>query len=61
MQPVHSQLNNLIFSTQGSDVLMTIVDGEVLYSHGEWHTIDIERASAGTTQAARDIVASLSS
>lgn len=59
MQPVHDQLNNLVFSAQGSDVLMTIVDGEVLYSEGEWKTIDVERAAAETSKAAGGIVASL--
>ncbi|MDR1357913.1 MAG: amidohydrolase [Coriobacteriales bacterium] len=59
MYPVHEQLNNLVYSAQGSDVLMTIVDGEILYSHGEWKTIDVERAVSGTSKAARDIVAAL--
>ena len=59
MHPEHDVLNNLVYSTQGSDVLMTIVDGEVLYSGGEWTTIDVERAVAKTSQAARDIVAAL--
>jgi 5-methylthioadenosine/S-adenosylhomocysteine deaminase len=59
MQPVHNQLNNLVYSAQGSDVLLTMVDGEVLYSNGEWKTIDVERAAAQTQQAACNIIASL--
>ncbi|MCL2529221.1 MAG: amidohydrolase [Coriobacteriia bacterium] len=60
MQPVHSQRNNLVYSAQGSDVCLTMVNGRVLYSHGEYKTIDLERATAATSQAAREIVASLS-
>jgi 5-methylthioadenosine/S-adenosylhomocysteine deaminase len=59
MQPVHNQLNNLVYAAQGSDVLMTIVDGTVLYEDGEWTTIDTERAAAETSKAAQDIVAAL--
>ncbi|MDR1088033.1 MAG: amidohydrolase [Coriobacteriales bacterium] len=59
MYPVHEQLNNLVYATQGSDVLMTMVDGEILYSHGEWKTIDLERAVSGVSKAAQDIVAAL--
>jgi len=59
MQPVHDPLNNLLFSAQGSDVCLTMVDGKLLYYNGEWLTIDVERAAADTSQAARSIVASL--
>jgi len=59
MHPSHDQCNNLLFSAQGSDVCLTMVDGKVLYSFGEWKTIDVERAVAWTSQAARDIVAAL--
>jgi 5-methylthioadenosine/S-adenosylhomocysteine deaminase len=59
MQPTHDTLNNLVFSAQGTDVVLTMVDGEVLYANGEWKTIDVERAVAGTQQAASAIVAAL--
>lgn len=59
MQPVHDQRNNLVFSLQGSDVCLTMVNGEVLYANGEWKTIDVERAVALTSKAARDIVSAL--
>jgi len=59
MQPAHDLSNNLLFSAQGSDICLTMVDGKVLYNNGEWLTIDVERAAALTSQAARDIVATL--
>lgn len=43
MQPVHDLLNNLIYSASGSDVELTMVDGEVRYERGDWPHLDIER------------------
>ena len=43
MKPVSSQLSNLVFAAQGSDVVLTMVDGQVLYRDGSWPTIDVER------------------
>lgn len=39
--PMHSLVDNLVYSAQGSDVCMTMVDGEVLYRDGKYLTIDI--------------------
>lgn len=36
--------NLLVYSAQGSDVTMTMVDGNILYYHGEYTTIDVDRA-----------------
>ena len=33
----------LVYSAQGSDVCMTMVDGNILYENGEFKTIDKER------------------
>ena len=33
----------LVYSAQGSDVCMTMVDGNILYENGEFKTIDRER------------------
>lgn len=43
MRPVYDMLNNLILSASGSDVVLTMVDGKVLYKNGEYTTIDIEK------------------
>jgi 5-methylthioadenosine/S-adenosylhomocysteine deaminase len=59
MQPVHNALNNLVYSAQGSDVELTMVDGRVLYRDGEWPTIDVERAGAQTQAAAQTILSLL--
>lgn len=43
MHPVHNLINNLVYSSSGGDVMMTVVDGKVLYENGEYRTIDIEK------------------
>lgn len=43
MYPVHDLINNLVYSASGSDVVMTMADGKVLYENGEYKTIDIEK------------------
>ena len=43
LKPAYSALNNLIYAASGNDVVMTMVDGRVLYRDGEYPTIDIER------------------
>lgn len=45
MKPVYSALNNLIYSAQGTDVVLTMADGRVLYRDGEYSSIDIEKIS----------------
>lgn len=59
MAPVTDMLNNLVYSAQGSDVVLTMVDGEVLYRDGEYPTIDVERAMAETSAARERILARL--
>ena len=41
--PMHDRLANLIYAAQGSDVVMTVVDGKVLYQNGEYPTLDVEK------------------
>ena len=43
MQPVHNMANNLVYSASGSDIVLTMVDGKVLFRDGEYTTIDIEK------------------
>ena len=59
MQPIHSLLNNLVYAAQGSDVVLTMVDGAVLYRNGAWLSMDIEKVIRDTKQAATRIAASL--
>lgn len=43
MQPNLNPLALLVYSAQGSDVAMTMVDGRILYENGEFLTMDKER------------------
>ena len=56
MQPVSDMLTNLVYSAQGSDVVLTMVDGQVLYRDGEWPTIDVERVSFETAEARKRVL-----
>lgn len=44
LKPIHKVTSALVYSAQGSDVCMTMVDGRILYQDGEFLTIDKERA-----------------
>ena len=43
MHPVHDILTNIVYSASGSDIILTMSDGKVLYKNGEYTTIDIEK------------------
>ncbi|MCL1798076.1 MAG: amidohydrolase [Eggerthellaceae bacterium] len=57
--PSTNPLYNLVFSGQGADVCLTMIDGKVLYRDGIWPTIDIERAQAETQAATKRIISCL--
>ncbi|MDR1015947.1 MAG: amidohydrolase [Coriobacteriales bacterium] len=67
MQPATNLLNNLVYSAQGTDVLMTMVDGQVLYDRrgldaadpAAYKTIDVEKAAAETAAATQRILSAL--
>ncbi|OGO89516.1 MAG: hypothetical protein A2Y15_05715 [Clostridiales bacterium GWF2_36_10] len=46
LTPVHDILNTLIYSANGSDVVLTMSDGKILYENGEFKTIDIEKVKS---------------
>ncbi len=49
-QPIQNYFTNLVYSVEGQDVLLTMVDGVVVYNDGEYPTIDVERAVAETNR-----------
>ena len=59
MHPVHDLLNNLLYSSSGSEVVMTMVDGKVLYEDGEFKTLDVEKAKAEVENAKNKILSQL--
>lgn len=57
MHPAHDMLANLVYSAQGSDVVLTMCDGKILYENGIYTTIDIEKARFETESRAYAIAA----
>ncbi len=52
MHPVHDMLSNLVYSAQGTDVVLTMCDGDVLYENGVFNTIDVEKERFETERRA---------
>jgi len=59
MHPVHNLANNVVYSASGSDVLLTMVDGKVLYRDGEFLTIDIEKTVYEAEKAVKRVLGKL--
>ena len=59
MHPVHNLANNIVYSASGSDIILTMVDGRILYNNGEYLTIDIEKTIFGIEKATKRILGEL--
>lgn len=59
MHPIHNLANNLVYSADGRDVVLTMVDGKVVYRDGQFLTIDIERVMAETERVTKGILSQL--
>lgn len=60
MQPCDDRAGALVYSAQGSDVVLTMVDGCVVYKDGSYPTIDIEFSAAEVCAARKRIISQLS-
>ena len=56
MYPDFDILNNIVYSANKSNVVLTMVDGEVLYKNGEFTTIDVERMGYEVSKLVREVV-----
>ncbi len=56
MYPDFDTLNNIVYSAEKSDVVMTVVDGRVLYKNGEFLTIDLEKIGYEVNRTVSEIV-----
>jgi len=59
MHPAHDMLANLVYSAQGSDVVLTMCDGKILYENGVYKTIDVEKARYETEHRAYAIASKI--
>ena len=48
--PVNDMLTNIVYAGHGSDVILTMCDGRIVYENGTWPNIDIERAKAEVSE-----------
>lgn len=55
MTPMYDPANNVVYSASGSDVCMTMIDGEVVYQNGEFLTVDIEKVKYDANSSAMAI------
>ncbi len=56
MYPDFDILNNIIYSANKSNVVLTMVDGEVLYKNGEYTTIDVEKMGYEVSRLVRQVI-----
>lgn len=58
-QPIANLANHIVFAAQGSDVVMTMIDGEILYEDGRFTKVDIEEIKAKVNEYTEGILAQL--
>nr|WP_325299492.1 amidohydrolase [uncultured Dysosmobacter sp.] len=59
LRPCHDMVNNVVFSAQGTDVCLTMVDGRVLYRDGAYTTLDPEAVARNAEQSVEKILRQL--
>ncbi len=57
--PVNDMLTNVVYAGHGSDVVMTMCDGHVVYREGTWPNINIERVKAEVVERTQRIQSAL--
>lgn len=57
--PLTQPLYNVVFAGDGSDVVFTMCDGEVVYEDGAWPGVDLDRVKAEVAQRAERIISEL--
>lgn len=57
--PMTDPLYNVVFAGDGSDCVLTMSDGDVVYEDGEYLTLDLERAKAEVADRAARIISEL--
>ncbi len=54
--PCHDEAENLVFSARGSNVVMNMARGKVIYQNGEFKTLDLDRIKAEVKQYALPLI-----
>ena len=58
-RPSGDAASHVVYAGHGADVVLTMVDGRVLYRDGSWPTLDVEEAKARVEAAKARIVSEL--
>ena len=53
--PVNDMLTNVVYAGHGSDVVLTLCDGRVVYREGSWPFIDIDKVKAEVVERTQRI------
>jgi len=40
LSPIHNIISNIVYSASKSDVVMTMINGEIVYENGKWKAVD---------------------
>lgn len=59
MYPDYDVLNNIVYSASKADVVLTMVDGEILYKDGEYKYIDVEKIGFECNRIVGEVVKEL--
>lgn len=57
--PMTSPIYNVAYAGDGSDIVLTMCDGEVVYRDGMWPKLDLERIKSEVTDRAQRIISEL--
>ena len=57
--PVNDMPTNVVYAGHGSDVVLTMCDGKVVYRDGEWPTFDIDRVKSEISERTERIQSEL--
>ena len=60
MYPDFDIINNIVYSAEKSDVILTMVDGEILYENGEFTTIDVEKIGRECNRIVNEVAGEVS-
>lgn len=48
--PLYDPITHIVYSASGKDIVLTMIDGRIVYENGVFHTIDIEKLKDKTEQ-----------
>lgn len=56
MVPMYDPYSHLVYAARASDVVTVVIEGQVVFDHGEWKTIDLPRVYSHVRELAGQLV-----